>query len=121
MTGRLSLRRFPNEIVRRRQSAGDHDINGRWQPGEIVEAILPASVQPLNLADDDLAGGAQLVERLKIFCPVGLEPSGDAQPLVAAFDDREADRVLYEGNEYVVVESRTWPNRHCRATMLRES
>ena len=149
----LPLRRFPNEIVRRRQEPGAYNNYGEWEAGSTNETILPASVQPLKLGDDDLAGGAQLVERLKVFCPVGIErhrddgatlswggaaiqwgddrltwgaddrieTTDDPEPLVAAFDDREADKVLYDGHEFVVVESRTWPGRHCRATLLRET
>ena len=75
MTRRLALRRFPNEVVRRRQSAGAFDEYGEWVPGQIVTVALPASVQPLKLADSDFVGGVQLVERLKVYVPTGIERS----------------------------------------------
>ena len=70
---RLALRRFPDAVVRRRQSAGAFNEFGEWEPGQIVTVALPASVQPLKLTDSDFVGGVQLLERLKIYVPVGIE------------------------------------------------
>ena len=146
----LARRRFPHTVTRRRQAPGDWNNNGEWIPGEVVESELRASVQPLALTDDELEGGSQLVDRLKIFVPAApdiklvpnrltwgddqiswgadsllfgarAEHGGDTGPaLLAAFDDREADRVVYAGAEYVVEETRNWPD-HTRATLLRET
>ena len=44
-----------------------------------------------------------------------------ADALQAAFEDHEADVVVYDGKEFVVEESRSWPGGHCRATLFRET
>ena len=44
----------------------------------------------------------------------------DSVPFLAAFDDRQADRLVYAGIEYVVEESQAWP-RYSRAIALRET
>ena len=70
---RLSLRRFPDAIVRRRQGPGTYNQYGEFESGQIVTIVLPASVQPLKLEDANFVGGAQLVERLKVYAPTGIE------------------------------------------------
>ena len=149
---RLALRRFPNEVVRRRQGPGTRNFYGEFVPGAIVETIYPARVLPLSLEDSDFIGGVSLVERLKVFVPRGVarqrgegdtitwggeellwggEPlrwgGGDGTfieensiPFLAAFDDREADVLVYAGIEYTVAESQDWP-RYTRAIALRET
>ena len=109
----LALRRFPQTITRKRQDPGQYDSFGEFQTGAIVETEFRASVQPLKLGDEDIAGGEQLAEKMKVYVP-------SEKALLAAFDDRQADKVLYNGIEYVVEESRSWPGGHCRATLLRE-
>ena len=108
----LSLRRFPDRIVRRREAPGDRNGAGEFVPGAITEIELRASVQPLKLADADIAGGAQLSETFKVYIP---EPDA----LAAAFDDRQADAVRWNGATFTVIESRSWPGGHTRATILR--
>ena len=108
------FRRFPDTIIRRRFEASDYDEFGDWIESAQNEVTLRASVQPILLEDRDLVGGAQMVERLKVYVPAD---SGD---LRAAFDDREADRVVYKGKVYMVEGSRTWP-KFTRATLLRET
>ena len=152
MTRRLALRRFPNEVVRRRQATGAFNEYGEFKPGTVVETIFPARVQPLSLEDADFAGGVSLVERLKVYVPQGVarnrgvadalawggsvltwngEPitwgggdgtlySEDSVPFLAAFDDRQADILVYAGAAYVVEESQSWP-RYSRAIALRET
>ena len=44
----LSLRRFPDRIVRRREAPGDRNNAGEFVPGAITEIELRASVQPLK-------------------------------------------------------------------------
>ena len=110
----LAPRRFPDRITRRRQAPGETNVFGEFVPGAITEVEFAASVQPLALEDSDLTGGASLVERLKVFVPA-------AGALGAAFEDREADEVTYNGVTYVVEESRSWPGSHTRATVLRET
>ena len=108
----LAPRRFPETIVRRRQGAGGYNQFGEFVEGTVVETELRASVQPLLLEDSDIAGGAQLQHRLKVYVP---EPNA----LAAAFEDREADRVVVAGIEYVVEETQSWAASHTGATILR--
>ena len=68
MTRRLALRRFPNEVVRRRQGPSDYTAYGEFEPGQIVKTIFPARVLPLSLEDSNFVGGVSLVERLKVSC-----------------------------------------------------
>lgn len=82
-------------------------------PGTEAELDLRCAVQPLALEDVDFVGGAQLQERFKVYVPAN---AGD---LRAASDDAEADKVVYRGKVYVVVESRAWP-KFTRAMLLRE-
>ena len=146
---RLAARRFPDRIVRRRELPGRRDDVGEWQPGASADVELRASVQPIALADADLAGGSQLVHRLKVFvlprreristAAATLLWNGDVlawagspmnwgagssvediDALAAAMERAGADRVVYAGALYVVEESRTWPN-FTRATLLRET
>ena len=70
---RFSLRRYPREIVRRRQGPGMRNEQGRFEPGAIITAILPAAVQPIRLEDLDLPEGSRFRERLAVFVPTGIE------------------------------------------------
>lgn len=109
----LAPRRFPDTITRRRQAPGSRNDSGEWVPGATVETELRASVQPLALDDADVVAGSQLVERLRCYVP-------GADTLLAAFDDREADRVVVDGREFVVERSESWLN-HTKATILRQA
>ena len=146
---RLSARRFPDTIVRRRELPGRRDSFGEWIAGQSMDEDLRASIQPLKLEDVDLEAGAQLAQRLKVFVlprrekiatsratllyngdpltfrgdPLtlfaGFEIS-DRHALAAAFEAAGADKVIVEGAVFVVEESRTWRS-FTRATLLRES
>ncbi len=70
---RLSLRRFPHEVVRRRQAPGMFRRDGTFEPGAVTEAILPASIQPAKLEDLDLPEGTRYSERLTVYVPTGIE------------------------------------------------
>ena len=70
---RLALRRFPDEVIRRRQGPGAFDQHGEYVEGGIATAILPASIQPLSLMDTNTAAGVSLLSRLAVFVPVGIE------------------------------------------------
>ena len=152
MIRRLALRRFPNEVVRRRQGPGTINFYGEFEPGPVVETIYPARVLPLSLEDSDFVGGVSLLERLKVYVPRGIarrrgeadalawagsvltwagEPlvwgggdgmliDDDSVPFLAAFEDRQADILVYAGAAYVVEESQSWP-RYSRAIALRET
>ena len=110
-----SARRFPDTITRRREFPGHRNEFGEWVPGGVEETPFRASVQPLALEDRDFVGGAQLSNRVKVYVP-------EADALVAAFENRSADRVvLSDGGVFSVEESRSWSGSHCRAILLRES
>ena len=149
---RLALRRFPDEVVRRRQGQGAFNDFGEYETAGPVETIFPARVSPLSLEDSDFVGGVSLLERLKVYVPRGiarLRGVGDAlswggavltwngepirwgggdgaliedetTPFLAAFDDRQADVLVYAGVPYIVEESQDWP-RYTRAIVLRET
>ena len=152
MTRRLALRRFPDEVVRRRQAQSTTNFYGEFDPGAVTETIFPARVEPVTLQDSDTEGGVSLVARLKVYVPRGIarhrgvadplewagsvlmwggQPlrwgGGDGTlfeeksiPFLAAFDDREADILVYAGIQYVVMESQSWPG-FSRAIVLRET
>lgn len=109
---KLSARRFPHTIVRKRETPGHRNEFGEFVPGAVQETALRANVQPLSLEDEDVIEGSRLDERLKVFVP---EPDA----LVAAFDDRQADAVLVDGVEFTVEKSRSWRGSHTRAILLR--
>ena len=146
----FAARRFPDIITRRRESPGMRNSFGEWIPGASVDEELRASVQPLKLEDADLAGGSQLVDRMKVFVlprrerisiasaatllwngdPVTFHGDPlqwgagfeymDNSALAAAFDSAGADQVLWRGQLYVVETSVTW-RRYTRAVILRET
>ena len=59
--------------MRRRQGPGDFNEYGEFEEGQIVTVVLPAVVQPVKLEDANFVGGVQLVERLKVYVPTGIE------------------------------------------------
>lgn len=107
---------FPDTITRRRTMPGHRDEHGEYVKGSTVDTELRANVQPLALTDSDFVGGAQVLERLKVYVPDDAE--GD-DALAAAFDDSTADEVVYDGKTYEVEESRRYRGSHVRATLLR--
>lgn len=111
---RLAPRRFPDTVTRRRQLEGSRNSAGEFVPGAVQETDMSASVQPLALEDSDIAGGVSAVERIKVFVP-------DDYGLLAAFGGAEADRVVWQGQEFVVERSTSWAGSHCRADCLRET
>lgn len=113
MTRLASRRRFPDTIIRRRMAPGFRDSTGEWIEGRAVDIEFSASAQPMGTEDAELAGGSQLSARFVVYIP---EPGA----LEAAFDDREADRVLIDGVVFTVVESWSW-RRHTKASVLRET
>ena len=146
----LALRRFPDEITRKRALPGMFNEYGEYVTGAIRETAFRCSVQPIDLEDTDAAGGVQLTERLKIYVPTGdggsiiildffrwgddyFKWDDDVFPgqtreavneagaiLRAAFEDSVADRIVYDRLEYVIEESRSW-STHTRATALRQT
>ena len=106
--------RFPDRIVRRRQEPGTTNAFGEFVEGSKTEVAFAASVQPMALEDADIAGGVSLQDRRVAFVP-------EENALLAAFEDRQADQVIFFGTTFVVEESRSWPGSHTRATLLRET
>ena len=111
----LAPRRFPETITRRRQSAGGSQQRGRVGPGS-RDRDRTCRFRPTARP------GGLRHRRRRVFgrADQGLHP-GAEYALAAAFDDGEADRVIYGGREFVVEESRSWPGSHTRATLLRET
>ena len=82
---RPALRRFDANIVRRRQAPGGFNQYGEFEPGAVATAVLPASVQPISLEDQNFVGGEMLRERVRVYCPTGLERlAGDGDVLTWA-------------------------------------
>ena len=147
----LFASRYPHTVIRRRRGPESRDDFGELVEGAIVRSILPAMIQPAGLEDVNLEGGVQLSERLKVYCPVGVERrivptdvltlngavltlNGDPirwssgvvdvanpNPLGAAFENHEADVVEISSNVFVVEESQLWAGDHVRAILLRET
>ena len=109
---KLSPRRFPAIITRRRTGAATTNAFGEHVDGAVTEPEFRASVQPLGVEDSELVGGSQLSDRRAIYIP-------KVDALQAAFEDREADRVLVDGLDFVVTDSWTW-RTHTKAHVLRE-
>ena len=109
---RLALRRFPHTITRRRHEPGFYNDDGEWTPGSVTETALRASVQPLSNEDLEAGGFSRLVTRYKVFVPA-------TDALAAAFEDSDADEVVYGGETFTVEENRSWPGQHTRATIVR--
>ena len=72
----LATRRFPTPIVRLRHAPGGFNQFGEYEAGPTLETSLTANVQPVALKDADIVGGAQLIERLKVFVPYAPEVIG---------------------------------------------
>ena len=106
-------RRFRHVVTRRRMAVGHRDEFGEWIPARRVETAFRASVQPLGQQDAELVGGSQLSDRRAVYIP---EPDA----LRAAFDDGEADHVLFDGVDFVVTNSWSWPG-HTKSHILRET
>ena len=115
MTWRLALRRFPNEVVRRRQRPGITNFYGEFEPGPVVETIYPARVLPLSLEDSDVAGGVSLLERLKVYIPRGIarrRGEGDALEWGGEVLTWNGAPLRWGGSDGVLLPSircRSWP------------
>ena len=111
----FTARRFPDTITRRRfPGTGSFNSFDEYVPDPPVERDLRASVQPLLLEDADTAAGVRYSNRFKVYVP---EPDA----LAAAFEESVADKVVYDGMEYVVTESASWSGSHTQAVILRET
>ena len=111
---RLVARKLPDTITRRRPGPSQQDEYGRRIEPVYTETELRANVQPVVLEDEDQEDGIQLQDRLRVYVP-------GPDSLLAARLDAEADRVVWEGADYVVHSTQKWPRAHTRAILLRES
>ena len=85
---RPAIRRFPNEVIRRRVGPESYNEFGEHVPGAVVTAILPGAIEPVSLEDNELVGGQQLSERIRVFVPTGVERVvGTGDVLTWAGDD----------------------------------
>ena len=125
----LANLRYPDTIVRRRYPSGDYDNAGRWLRGDPVDVELRASVQPVELERVLEGEGARTIELLRVYVPADTGGRGfsgafsreffmPGTVLRAVKDGAAGDRVLIEGEVYVVRESRTWGG-HTRAILVR--
>lgn len=105
---RLSKRRFPDTITRKRETPGHRNENGVYVPGSTETVDFAANVQPISLEDNEFVGGSQLSQRLTVYMP-------QADALVPE------DSVDYDGHEFTVEESQFWQRSHTRAIILRET
>ena len=111
---RLSARRFPDRIVRRRHGSDTVNEYGEPVPGPVRLTEHRASVQPITNEDLDLVEGNRLLERWTVYVP---EP----EALVAARESAPADMVTLAGRgDFVVERSILWP-KYTKATLLRET
>lgn len=110
---RPASRLFPHTVTRRRYGAAGYTDYGKYEVGAPIETDFRASVEPLKLEDIDTVGGAQLSDQIRVYIP---EPDA----LAAAHDDKPADRVVFDGDEYTVVQSQSWIESHTAAILLRE-
>ena len=69
LSPRLSPRRFPETIVRWRETPAERNAAGEYVEGDVIETELRASVQPIALTDTDIAGGVSLDRPLEGLCP----------------------------------------------------
>ena len=111
----VSRRRFPETITRIRYGAGSREgLSGKWVDGTPVETELRASVQPIELIDDESPGVDRLRERLKVYVP-------EADALRAAPDNTSPDQVVFLNRQYEVERSESWGVLYTQAVLIRES
>ena len=111
---RLALRRFPNEVVRRRQGPGTTNFYGEFEPGPVVETIYPARVLPLSLEDSDFVGGVSLLERLKVFVPRGIarrRGEGEAPEWAGSVLTWNGEPLRWGGGDGTLIDDDSVPGR----------
>ena len=105
-------------------SLEDADFAGGVSLVERLKVYVPQGVARNRGVADALAwGGSALTwngEPITWGGGDGTLYSEDSVPFLAAFDDREADVLVYAGIQYIVEESQSWP-RYSRAIALRET
>ena len=100
----FSPRVFGEPITIRRQLPGRRDSNGVWFPGGYADTPASAETEPLTLEREPGEGGVKLSER-RVF-RIAVE---NVEPLrSSAASQTGADRILYNGSEYLVSSVRGW-------------
>lgn len=140
---RLSPRRFPDRIIRRRRDAGTRSKKGRWVEGDAQEVELICSLQWASRDESVERFGTRPDERIIVFVPepphrrvrgfagafsMAFARSGLVIPLLIAEADESApDEVQIVGDPhqtyplFIVAESRTWPGSHTRSVLERKT
>ena len=105
-------------------SLEDSDFVGGVSLVERLKIYIPRGISRLRGVGDALSwGGAVLTwngEPIRWGGDDGALIEDETTPFLAAFDDRQADVLVYAGVPYIVEESQDWP-RYTRAIVLRET
>ena len=105
-------------------SLEDSDFVGGVSLVERLKIYIPRGIARLRGVGDALSwGGAVLTwngEPIRWGGDDGALIEDETTPFLAAFDDRQADVLVYAGVPYIVEESQDWP-RYTRAIVLRET
>lgn len=93
-----------------RQGGGAVDDAGIYQPGEVEELEINASVQPLNLQEHTFfaAEGGRNASYIKMYSDTPLRPVKEAY---GECDEQTADIVQWQGRQFEVIQCDTWQNR----------
>ena len=105
-------------------SLEDSDFAGGVSLLERLKVYVPRGIARRRAEGEALAWGGEVLtwngEPLRWGGGDGTLIDDDSVPFLAAFDDRQADILVYAGAAYVVEESQSWP-RYSRAIALRET
>ena len=87
--------------VKRSNTAGDYDDNGKWVAGEIKTFVINASVQPLSIKEtESLPDGRRSENLVKLYTDTELYPELQATQSQQA---RKADKVIWNGKTWKVI------------------
>ena len=95
---------FRSPITLKRPSTGNY-VNGRWVEGSYTNSTITASIQPLNGKEmQSLPEARRLSESFKMYTETQIRTVEEAG------SDQNADRVIFDGNEYEVHQVKPWQN-----------
>ena len=105
-------------------SLEDSDFVGGVSLLERLKVFVPRGIARRRGEGDALEWGGEVLtwngEPIRWGGGDGMLFAENSVPFLAAFEDREADTLVYAGIEYIVDESQSWP-RYSRAIALRET
>ena len=106
-------------------SLEDSDFVGGVSLLERLKVYVPRGIARLRGEGRRAGLGRRSADMERRTAPVwggddGTLIDDDSVPFVAAFEDRQADKMVYAGATYVIEESQSWP-RYSRAIALRET